>query len=460
MTLRDDFRTTQKLPASHGWRWFLLVVVLILATGGVYIWRQQVLDRRPLSPEHAALKSAAQSAATDLKFKVLRDGGVLINGRLAGRQFTTRIPHSWNHQAAVFAHGYTLPGASITIPFDPLKEDSFGLLATLYAHGFAIGESAFDKSGIAVESGVYNTLRLTDFLDRLGANRVYLTGRSMGGNITMALIEQHPHTFAGALSACGEVDGWPSEIGHFIDLRATYNYFTEGTKYALPGDHDLVRSALSSEPPPYLRALTPIYQLVQIKRLSAPILALFAAAQAHPEGLESHLIDNISSASGTPAEVASFLYPLVTIGLGMDDLNQTFAGIIYGNDMRVYHANSLSDDENASFNQTIQRIQANPYAVGRAALWHQSTGAFDIPLVTLHNQVDSVVPYSQEESLRASVERSANQANLLQRTVPPLSLKIPSTDVMGIAHCGFTTPQVASAWQDLQTWVETGQKPQ
>ena len=40
-------------------------------------------------------------------------------------------------------------------------------------------------------------------LDRLGVTRTYIAGGSMGGTITVALIEQHPNDFAAALAACG-----------------------------------------------------------------------------------------------------------------------------------------------------------------------------------------------------------------------------------------------------------------
>ena len=461
MTLAEDLNSTSAQPPRQGLRWLGLIIVFGLAAAGFYFWHDHVLEERPLGPQHQALKLASQRAgATDLKVNPLSDGGLLIDGRLAGRQFALRIPSSWNHQGVVFAHGYSTPGTSIAIPKDPFTADGIGMFAYLYGRGFAVGESAFDKSGIGVESGVYNTLRLKEFIDRLGATRVYLTGGSMGGNITMALIEQHPHVFAGALSACGVVDGWPSEIGYLVDLRASYNYFTEDTPYALPGNHDLATSALSALPPRHLPFLTPIYQLVQIKRISSPILALFADAKAHPDGLEAHLIDKIAASSGSPAEVASFLFPLLTIGLGMDDINETYGGLVYGNDKRVYRIPSFSDQENAALNRSVQRIHADPQAVANAAVWHQSTGTFVTPLVTLHNQVDSLVPNAQEEALRASVDRSANMAHLLQRTVPPLTMTIPTTSVKGIAHCGFTPQQVSSAWQDLQNWVESGQKPQ
>ncbi len=436
-------------------------VVAVLAGATLVALKNFPQEPRARSPQFLAIRAAAPApGATEIKLKSAKDGGVVLVGRLAGRQFSARVPAQWNHQAVVFAHGYSTPGTSTAIPDDLFSDDPAEFFHFLYSRGFAVAESAFDKSGIGVESGVYNTLRLRDYMAHLGATRVYLSGASMGGNITMALIEQKPGAFAGALSTCGVVDGWPSQIGYLVDVRAAYNYFTQGTPYELPGSKDLAHDALSPLPPASLRFAGAIYRLVQIKRLSRPILALFAAAQDHPDGLEAHIVQNVASASGASAEVASFLFPLITVGTGMDDINETYGGLVAGNDRRVYRSPQLSESENGALNHDIQRIVADPRAVERAAKWHQSAGSFGIPLVTLHNQVDSLVPYSQEDALRALVEKNGNGANLLQRTAPPLTMKIPAVGVSGIAHCGFTPAQVSSAWNDLQNWVETGRKPQ
>lgn len=446
-----------------GWKWLLVAAgALALSVGVIFFFMAQDDGARtPKDREKLAqMKAAALAAgATGLNLKISSDGSILIDGQLAGRQFSARVPAGWNHQAVAYAHGYSIPGASTAIPGDPLRADGAGLLEYLHGRGFAIGESAFEKSGIDVESGATNTLRLKEFLERLGATRVYLYGSSMGGTITMALIEQHRHAFAGALAACGVVDGWTAQIGSMVDLRASYNYFTRGTRYALPGDQDLNHNALSPTPPWVFGFASRSYREMQARRMAKPVLALFAAAEKNPGGEEARMIRNIAEASGATAEAASFAKQLTMVGLGMDDFAATYGGSVYGNEGKMYRAASLSEDGNAELNKGIQRVHADSAAIARAAMWHQATGAFDAPLVTLHNRIDSLVPYSQEEALRATVERVGNQANLLQRTVPEAYQTIPSTSVKGIEHCGFTEVQLESAWRDLQGWVETGNKP-
>jgi hypothetical protein len=57
------------------------------------------------------------------------------------------------------------------------------------------------------------------------------------------------------------------------------------------------------------------------------------------------------------------------------------------------------------------------------------------------------------------VERAGNLDHLVQRSLPAQRAPIPTTSTDGYVHCGFTPDQVASAWNDLRAWVESGQKP-
>src|SRR5260370_516554 len=76
------------------------------------------------------------------------------------------------------------------------------------------------KDGSAVRAGILDTnlLRLIGKLI-FHANRIYVGGASMGGDIAVGLVEQFPDAFAGALPACGAVAGWYDQIGYEADFR-------------------------------------------------------------------------------------------------------------------------------------------------------------------------------------------------------------------------------------------------
>lgn len=414
-----------------------------------------------LQPAQASFaERAVAEQATEVKVKARDDGGFTVSGKLEGDHFAMSVPANWNGQALVFAHGYSVPGSPITVSKDPADKDpSGGLMKGAYAQGFAIAHSDFDKAGVGVESAVENTLRLRAFLRRMDVTDAYVAGGSMGGNIVMAIIETQPEAFKGALSGCGLVDNWTDEVGLLIDLRALYAYYTEGTKYELPGKTDLNRSALSPVAPGIIGALNGPFRIWQMKRIADPIAALFKAARDNPGGPEAQMIEKIASIAGVTAEPASLIVPIMTVSLGMDDMNATFGGGIYDSSAKVYTSPLLSFEEATVLNRDIRRVKADPAAVAYADRWYRSTGRFSVPLVAVHNRIDSLVPYSQFEGLVRKTEIAGNADRLLAITVPEISMPLAGTGLDGLAHCGFTPAQLEAAFDALQTWTTTGQRP-
>jgi fermentation-respiration switch protein FrsA (DUF1100 family) len=70
-----------------------------------------------------------------------------------------------------------------------------------------------------------------------------------------------------------------------------------------------------------------------------------------------------------------------------------------------------------------------------------------IPVLTLHNERDPLVPFSHEERYLQTVEEAGTTDMLYQRTVT------------AFGHCEFTIPEILTAFSDLVDWVETGSKP-
>jgi pimeloyl-ACP methyl ester carboxylesterase len=414
-----------------------------------------------LAAQHDLVSKAMALGAGKLTGRGIQQGGLLLGGELQGRQFALAIPRHWNGEALLFAHGYTAPGSSIAVAHNPLEEKAVGkLLELAYEQGLAVGYSAYDKAGIGVKSGVENTLRLKHFVGALGASKVFISGASMGGNIVMALIEDHPGSFVGALSVCGLVDDWESAVRQMIDMRAAYDFYTAGTAYELPGSHDIERSALPMELPSYLGLLQLPYGWLQIERMARPIVKLFKAAKKDPAGSEAMTIRNVAAISGVEPEMASFLFPILTIALGMDDLQSSFGGSVYDNIAKVYKLPWLSEADTIALNHGIARIGADPGAVAFARQWHQSSGRFTTPLVTMHNRIDSLAAYSHNQVLAERVQAAGNRQNLVRITVPPMRFEIPTTGETGYSHCGFTLQQQALAWKTLHDWVDSGgQRP-
>ncbi|MGA0607388.1 alpha/beta hydrolase family protein [Phenylobacterium sp. VNQ135] len=419
------------------------------------------------SPSQAFQPSAAQATlieraralgVTDLTAKAGPRGGLILNGRLAGRQFALAIPAEWKGEALLHAHGYTLPGTPLEVHQDPSSPFSggSGIMSIAYEDGLAAGHSSYEKAGMAVEAGAVSTLRLRDLMKDLGAKRIYASGASMGGNIVLAMIEERPDAFDGAFAQCGVTDGWERELEQLTDMRAAYIVLTRGTPYALPGGQDATRSAMPILPPPGVAYLT--FQREQVTRLTAPIAALFQAAEKAPDGPEARIIRQVASIGGFEPELASFFYPLMLLSFGADDMRATFGGQIYGNVGKVYRSAEMTEREQAAFNRDVQRFTADPAAVAQARRWKQVTGRFRTPLVTIHNRIDSLVPYAQAEGLGRIVRKARNDAHLVQFVAPPVKAPLPIGG-QGYDHCGFTRDELRNGLNSLRTWVEDGRRP-
>ncbi|WP_146130915.1 alpha/beta hydrolase family protein [Sphingopyxis lindanitolerans] len=438
-----------------------MVSALLAMAAPVASYAEDIQPAALTAAQSTLVTSAQKLGATDVRSFAAPDGGFILAGKLEGDQFSVAFPAKWNHSALLYVHGYSTPGTPVAVPDDPLSNGTGanGVLLEAYRDGYAAGHSAYDKAGMGVQTATENTLRLRNFLAKLGATRFLISGTSMGGNITLSLIEQYPKAFAGALSSCGVTDGWESLFGQLIDMRAAYNLLTEGTPYALPGEHDLTRSALPMDSPAGEAATSEAFRWGRIGQIAMPILSLAQAAQANPTGREARILKQVASIGGFEPEPASIAFPLVTATLGMDDLNRTLGGSIYGNDGKVYASAEMTAEEAAAFNAKIQRITADPQAVANARRWHQATGRFTVPLVTIHNRIDSLVPYAQSEALGRIVAAAGNGKRLVQYTVPGTKAPLPVGGVEGYTHCGFSPEQSAAAWEALRGWVETGKRP-
>lgn len=418
-------------------------------------------ERRTITPDQQQLidrMGRAGAAAIDANGRA--DGGMSVAGTLAGRPFGIAVPARWNGQAVLFANGYSIPGSPVSVPADPVEKDpSGGFLTAAYKQGFAVGQSAFDKPAMAVKSGVANTLRLRGWFERLGTTRFYLGGASMGGNIVMALIEQHPKAFAGAMSACGVTGDWDTEVGSLVDLRAVYNYYARGTEYELPGNHDIAANGVSPTPPTGFGFARNPWLFWQLKKMSGTMADLFKAARADPSGPEARMVARIASVAQADADPASFIFPIMTVMVSMEDMRASFGGVVYGNVGKVYDSPLLNPREKAALNAGIQRIASDAPARAFAVQWHRSTGRFTTPLVAVHNRHDGLVFAQQALLLRQRVRAAGNQAHLFQLWAPSLQKDIPGTGLKGWAHCGFNPRQAAVLWNTLHGWVESGTKP-
>jgi len=79
----------------------------------------------------------------------------------------------------------------------------------LAPQGFAVAFTSFSENGFAVKDGAQRTYQLLGiFTSKFGPPaQVFVAGASLGGLITIKLVEEHPGTFVGALPVCAVAGG-------------------------------------------------------------------------------------------------------------------------------------------------------------------------------------------------------------------------------------------------------------
>jgi pimeloyl-ACP methyl ester carboxylesterase len=121
----------------------------------------------------------------------------------SGASYLMKLPPKWNKTVLVFSHGYN-PGPS-NPPSVATKESEEELLK----RGFALIGSSYATTGWAVEDAVRDQLATLDkFEQSFGHPKTVIAwGSSMGGLVTIALLEKYPHRFSAGLPMCGSVGG-------------------------------------------------------------------------------------------------------------------------------------------------------------------------------------------------------------------------------------------------------------
>ncbi len=373
-----------------------------------------------------------------------------------GSLYALYVPKDWNREIVYYAHGVRPP-----VPYAPIsladQDNFFAVRDALGALGYAFAYSSFSENGLAVKDGAQRTHQLRGILnsqlpDR--PERSYLAGYSLGALIALELAETYPKQYDGVLAMCGTVGGTPRELQYVGDVRALFDAYYPGV---LPGNVISVPT-----PPPtvdqvkalVINAITPTAANPQ-----AP-LGLYAIASTAQTPLAYAPIGSL----GDPTSMAfqSLVGSLVTAIyyqlLGTPDVvDRTHGQSPYDNRNTVYTMGTpaipaaaltpLIQSMIAASNQRVARYDITPAARNYLEKYYVPTGNLQIPVVSVHNFWDPLVPFFHEPALAQAAASAGASGMLLQRGIP------------NYGHCNFSTALVVSSFQTLTGWVRTGVKP-
>ncbi len=361
-------------------------------------------------------------------------GATAYYGVHAGAGYRIEVPANWNGDLVMWAHGYRGTGLELTVDNHPLRE-------FLIASGYAWAASSYTSNDYNVGDGVKSTRQLASFFNGLvgQADKVYITGASMGGHITAVSIEQYPNAYAGAMPICGVLAD-VELFDFFADFNLAAQFLGGSSQQGFPiadpamwlgADLPAIKSNLSAVPGGWPVALNPAGQNLKA-------LTQLRSGGARPNFDQAWLFWN--------AVAVDFLFNLAidtgTIpvnGSGVDN-----SDVIYQFDLDP----TLNPAEQA-FNDGVLRMTADPQARhpnGLAGV-PPTSGDITVPVLSLHNLGDLFVPFHNEVIYGRRVAASGKSDLLVQRAI------------RGVNHCDFTGLELIRGFSDLVTWVETGVKP-
>ncbi len=356
-----------------------------------------------------------------------------------GAGYRVEVPDNWNGDLVLWAHGFRGAGLELTVDNHPLRP----LLLQL---GYAWAASSYSRNDYDVEAGAKDTHALTQLFNGLVArpDKVYLTGASMGGHVTGVAIEQWPNTYDAAMPICGVMGDY-----ELFDYFLSYNLVAQALagypadQVAFPPDP---LDYLFNRVPAVIAQLGPAFPFL----LDAEGQALYGVTAnltggERPVFLQGFLYWN--AIPGLTSGVAPFLFDLGA----SDGTLPRRPGVGVDNADTVYQIDgdpALSPEEEL-LNAVVKRVAAEPQARNHQGITNVPpvSGDIGIPVLTLHTLGDLFVPFSMQQIYRQRVEANGKGDLLVQRAI------------RDFGHCAFTGEELATAFLDLVTWVETGAKP-
>jgi len=363
---------------------------------------------------------------TEAAFTAL-PGAKAFFGHSDGGAYRIEIPDRWNGDLVLWAHGYVAnagaQGSRLRVGVPGVGQGS-PFREHLITGGFAWAASSYRCNGYVPGQGLLDTMALNDVFKRMNGGkapqRVYLTGVSMGGHITLLGMQEFPTAFAGGLAMCA---AGPGEMDFLTSVSAASELIAGVTVSQATREQDVDRlTSILGKPPAYTdkgRQLASIQ--VQISGGPRP----FAL-----DGLASRFIENASAVAGRGDDI----WDRVASNTGVK-----------------YHIDDGLGLTDAAINGSVRRKAGDAEARSERGPYEEAMpfdGRIERPTLTLHGSGDLYVPISLEQSLRRTVDNAGKSSWLVQRII------------RSSGHCNFSAPEQADAFDALVAWAQSGKRPE
>ena len=331
-------------------------------------------------------------------------------GEIAGSDFRIDMPENYNGTLVVYCHGY---GGRVRYDDKPLAPQ----VRFLTEKGFAVAQAGYAGAGWAIEEALRDTEALREyFVKKHGKpKRTFVTGHSMGGIITLAIIEKYPQHYDGALPLCGPLASSLRFMqSRVFDTLVLFDYYFPGVigspvklaeSVRMSKDYVAELDKLMDAEPQKKTALKQ-WLGFQSEKEVAPLVGFFA-------NIQKELVTR-------------------TGGNAFDNRDTIYTG---------------GPDEPA-VNHGVKRYPADPKAVEYLKRYYTPEGRPKRPVLAVHTLYDPIVPAWSTNAYGERVRETGSSELFVQRyTRNP-------------GHCAIRPDETRRAFEDLLRWQETGQRPE
>jgi pimeloyl-ACP methyl ester carboxylesterase len=332
-------------------------------------------------------------------------------GDINGAKFRIDLPEHWNGGLVMYCHGY----ASMPVSYDDPKLPP--ALAVFIDEGYAVAQSGYAATGWAVEQAVVDIENLRRyFIAKYGAvKETYITGHSMGGFLTMMIMETNPLAYDAGLPLCGPL----APANHFMsrgafDARVVFDYYFPG---GLPDPAKVDRGYEDSKD-----AREHVLQLLDGAPDKAAVLR--------------RMIDIKSNQD--LAGVLSFITSV------LKELQQRAGGNPFDNTSIIY----TGSPDDAALNAGVKRYRADPKAAAYVRQFYTPTGLIRKPMLAVHTVYDPLVSPAIPNVYQSLVEQAGAANWYVQQYV------------RHDGHCAIEPGEIARAFSELREWKTSGVRPQ
>lgn len=316
----------------------------------------------------------------------------------------------------MYAHGYSFVGQP------PLSKEAnwYERMTPFLERGYAVAASDYRKQGFALAEGVDDTEILRKYFNgKYGKpDTTYMVGHSMGGGVTVAMLENYPKDYHGGLALCPLSSRPYLQCRKEYDMYATFNGLFPGVLTPLSEIFDVSKNYKAQD----------VRQMVT-KAIREAIIAKDSLA-------------GVAFAKHFDVIFDDLPFSLFFNENILRDLAQQSKGNPFDNTNTVY-SGFLNDLE---VNAKAERLTAtaDPEIVFAK---YDRTGNIGKPVVLVHTIYDQLIPPQYGVT---------NFENMVHKMNKDKFLTVKYTNGQG--HCNFTLPQTAKAFDELRQWVKAGEK--